>query len=279
MVGSDRSIFTGVRRSFYSGVHIFEVNDNIEYSYALYCDTISLFATLDPDMKQAEISPSQNKNISFIIEFDENSIFSRYDVIMLIDGNAIKTLSHGKSYSFVVPISEGKHTLTFCQKGSREIKGSAELNVKEPRAIGYNIHCYSEKVSIDELFYYSFIDLFPVACCYTVLSTRGNSYSYYLFSESTHKVISVGPGEGREGYQVLTWSGSLDDVVYVQEKDYSYKLKRKGNSLLYYFGETETDEYADKYVISPSYAKSALQHLSNKSFYEKYSRQDFMSSN
>lgn len=83
------------------------------------------------------------------IDFDENWIFSTYDVKLYVDDNYKDTLAHGKDGEYEVTLPQGEHTIRFENTEDDSITGSIKIEVTESKTIELNIHCYNNKVSVE----------------------------------------------------------------------------------------------------------------------------------
>ena len=88
--------------------------------------------------------------ISFVVDCEENLFFSKYDVIVLIDGQNIGKIDHGKKVAFTMALTEGKHSIKFHKEGSESVDGNREIEVTEKSSINCKIHCTSSQVEIKE---------------------------------------------------------------------------------------------------------------------------------
>ncbi len=84
------------------------------------------------------------------VDCDENLFFSRYDVIVLFDGEEAGKVEHGTTGTFTGRVSEGTHTIKFQKADSESVSGSREFNVTGPVTINCKIHCTSGSVIINE---------------------------------------------------------------------------------------------------------------------------------
>lgn len=90
-------------------------------------------------------------DVNITYDFEENLIFSTYDVDMYLDGTKLATLPHGKDGQKSFTASEGKHTLWFYKKGKNSPSGRIDLDVTGNTKIRCGIHCHSSKITIDHV--------------------------------------------------------------------------------------------------------------------------------
>ena len=85
------------------------------------------------------------------IDFTENLIFSKYDVIVSID-NDEQAIPHGESTDLDFLVTGGSHTLCFTSAENSSIKAEVPLEVNSNLEVGYKISCYSDKISVTNLY-------------------------------------------------------------------------------------------------------------------------------
>lgn len=103
--------------------------------------------------KEKEITTTttvKTYDVSLYIECDQNLIFSKYDVVVLVDGVRYAKLDHGTKISFAIDLAEGIHTIKFHKDGSESVDGSREINVTGRTIVNCKIHCTSSQVEIQE---------------------------------------------------------------------------------------------------------------------------------
>lgn len=88
--------------------------------------------------------------VDFHVHFPGNLLFSKYDVVLKVDGEEVVTLPHGEDYEGQVFISLGEHTLTFENEDTSSVKGEITLNVTSDLEAAYTIGCESEEVTVRE---------------------------------------------------------------------------------------------------------------------------------
>ena len=89
--------------------------------------------------------------LEYSIEFDKNSYFSRYDVIMEIDGARIATLKHGEGVEGSVELKPGVHHIKFLE-ASRTTNYKYYCFVLESNGVfSCGIHAYDGNVSLKNM--------------------------------------------------------------------------------------------------------------------------------
>lgn len=85
------------------------------------------------------------------IDFENNLIFSRYDVIFN-SSDLTETLTHGKDKSLELSLKEGEETLTFVNSNDESIKKSVTINVDSNMEVGFKISCKSNKIIVTKTY-------------------------------------------------------------------------------------------------------------------------------
>lgn len=88
--------------------------------------------------------------VSFVVDCEENLIFSKYDVVVVIDGQKMGKIDHGKKVAFTVALTEGTHSIKFYKEGSESVDGNHDISVTGNTTINCKIHCTSSQVEIKE---------------------------------------------------------------------------------------------------------------------------------
>ncbi len=90
-------------------------------------------------------------NVKLHIDFTENLIFSKYNVILSID-NKKETLEHGKDKDIEISLEEGNHSLIFYNSEDSSIKNETTIDVKTDMEIGYKVSCHYDRISVENLY-------------------------------------------------------------------------------------------------------------------------------
>ena len=87
--------------------------------------TLPVEATVPPD------SPADEADIplSLHIELEKNLIFSKYNVVILLDGNQLGILEQGQSFRRSVLVEEGPHILAFCKEKDPTLKSVTQFYI------------------------------------------------------------------------------------------------------------------------------------------------------
>ena len=103
-----------------------------------------------PDSDGAGGAEGGTCRLSLSIAFEENLMFSTYDVSMLIDGTVIATMPHGQGYSGTVDLEPGRHTLEFQRSGKASVNGVYTFNLHGDASLSCEIHAKNNQVKITD---------------------------------------------------------------------------------------------------------------------------------
>lgn len=96
--------------------------------------------------------PYEKFTVKVEVDFIGNLFFNKFDVNFLISGEKQGTLPHGEDGVFEVRLKEGEYELTFANVSSSSVKGTVSLKVDSDIDASYKIECFSDKVSVKEVF-------------------------------------------------------------------------------------------------------------------------------
>ena len=82
---------------------------------------------------------------------EENLMFSTYDVELWVDDLLITTIPHGKTYTGVLSLENGKHKVAFYESGSKTVKGSAAFVVEGDSVFRCDIACKFDRIQISNI--------------------------------------------------------------------------------------------------------------------------------
>lgn len=100
--------------------------------------------------KSAEITTEETFDVLFNVDCDENLLFNKYDVIVLIDDQQVGKIAHGTEFSFNVDLTDGKHVIKFHKDGSEAVSNTKEFDVTGASIINCEIWCKNTNVEILE---------------------------------------------------------------------------------------------------------------------------------
>ena len=128
-----------------NGFTIDELKDK-EYFYAKNKDGYRLYVTYEGNsvIKINMLEPEYD--VVFDIECDENIIFSKYDVLVYIDGNKMGKLAHGTKEKYTVTMKKGTYEVRFVNDEDSDVKGYLNVDVTKNETIKIQIHCNSSKI-------------------------------------------------------------------------------------------------------------------------------------
>lgn len=95
--------------------------------------------------------PVNQYNVKIHIDFTENVLFSKYNVILSVGAEKI-TLTHGENKDIEVTLEEGTHTLYFKNAEDSSIQTETTLDVDCNMEVGYSISCHYDKISVTNLY-------------------------------------------------------------------------------------------------------------------------------
>lgn len=119
--------------------------------------------------------------VTMQIDFVPNLLFSKYDVVLNMDGASQSTLKHGEDKEFKFTVDPGEHNFTFQKDEESDINGSTVLNVKGDTDISLKISCYNDKIDVETIYLMDMGEvgedeaLFPEDC----IDYAGKNYEEY----------------------------------------------------------------------------------------------------
>ena len=93
--------------------------------------------------------PFKKYTLSLRIDFNENIVFDKYDISMLIDGEKQEELTHGENAEFDIRLKDGKHTLAFRKIDDSSIETETEVDLTSDLEVKYDISCHSDYISLE----------------------------------------------------------------------------------------------------------------------------------
>jgi len=89
--------------------------------------------------------------LGITIDFEENWLFSTYDVEMYINLTPVATLPHGQNYEGLFRVEAGDNTVWFYKQKDHSVYGQIDFTLKEDTSITCGLHCHSDNVRVDEI--------------------------------------------------------------------------------------------------------------------------------
>lgn len=133
--------------------------DNLqsEYKNEVKINGNTSFTTADSVPFDSDIEvichlPYEKYSVTVEIDFIPNLIFSKYDVVLSVDGQDKGTLTHGQDYTYTDILKEGKHTLKFRNSNSSSVTGEVTLDVTSELDAMYQISCYSGSIDVKTVY-------------------------------------------------------------------------------------------------------------------------------
>lgn len=85
------------------------------------------------------------------INFNENLMFSRYNVDLEVDGELIDTLEHGKYYTKLIEVDAGKHKISFYKSDDSDINVSETIEISKDSTFQCEMSTTSEAIVLDNI--------------------------------------------------------------------------------------------------------------------------------
>ena len=86
--------------------------------------------------------------LAVTVEFEKNALLSAYDVDFYVDDIKVAELPHGKDFTGILGLSEGKHYLYFFKAGDSSVRGSAEITVTADTAFSCRITASRNRIKV-----------------------------------------------------------------------------------------------------------------------------------
>lgn len=103
------------------------------------------------DIEQVVEPEVEKYTVQVEIECEENILFSRYDVNLLIDDKELGTLEHGATDTYTAELVEGEHTLKAEKEDESDVDGTVKFTVSENMDLNYKISLSSDQIEIEEM--------------------------------------------------------------------------------------------------------------------------------
>lgn len=91
------------------------------------------------------------EGLTLHVDFEENAVFSKYDVLLYIDGKMMDVLPHGKEYNKTMSVSKGMHTIRFVNAKDDDVYGFAVVQTSKNTSVQCKISAHNDHVSVDEI--------------------------------------------------------------------------------------------------------------------------------
>lgn len=83
------------------------------------------------------------------VDFEGNWIFSKYAVIVAINGVELGTMPHGEGTVYDLSLPDGQYTLKFTNADNDEVSGTADFEITSKTTAAYHIVCHSDEVKVE----------------------------------------------------------------------------------------------------------------------------------
>lgn len=201
------------------------------------------------------IIEKQKYKVIIHIDFNENVLLNRYDVLLQI-GNKSKTLTHGENIDYEIVLEEGEYDIKFISLSNNNISNKMKLTIKDNMKIGYNIYCRTEEIEVTKL-YTNIIDkdgkvdeeasmklnfIYDISFReYNGYSAGGSNSKYIVFDLDSNKVMYISDtthsrtGKHNTSYEKdYTYSGNINEKIILEKNDIKKEYIRKDDKLIRY---------------------------------------------
>lgn len=89
--------------------------------------------------------------IDLAITCEENWLFSRYDLLIFVDGSQIAVLDHGDSTTLSLQTDRGDHELLIRSAEDSSVDGRVTFDVGDYPELRFAVHCTADQVEIEEI--------------------------------------------------------------------------------------------------------------------------------
>lgn len=127
-------------------------------------------------------------NVKVHIDFTENLLLSRYDVIFSLGGTR-ETLTHGESKDIELHLVDGNYAITFASAENSSIKSETKIDVKNDMEVGYKISCHHDNITVENL--YMDVDEY-IQQDEVKMKNDKTEYVYKDYKEAIEKLKSLG---------------------------------------------------------------------------------------
>ena len=104
----------------------------------------------DAPIKVTGHFPYKKYAVNINIDFEENWIFSKYDVVLTLGNEEPILMEHGQGGLFDFRLQEGTYSLTFSKQDDPKISSEATIAVSCDIQATYHIQCHSDTIELEE---------------------------------------------------------------------------------------------------------------------------------
>lgn len=109
-----------------------------------------LFAVSALMMSNASMAASL-KTVDFIVNYEENLMMAKYDVMVLIDGEDHGSLSNGHRGTLTLDLYEGDHEIEFRKVGAQAVNGKKTFSIMDDATVDITIHSNLNNIEVKKL--------------------------------------------------------------------------------------------------------------------------------
>ncbi|MBP5654725.1 MAG: zinc-ribbon domain-containing protein [Clostridiales bacterium] len=92
--------------------------------------------------------PKSKCKVLFDVDVNENILFSKYSVVMYVDGKKIATMKQGKFCLKTKTLKSGEHEILFTKRGDKSITGTTKINVTGDSTFKCRVNTHSDSIEI-----------------------------------------------------------------------------------------------------------------------------------
>ena len=98
---------------------------------------------------EEQVPEEPEYTVQLYIDCEQNLIFSRYDVDVMVDGDEVGNVEHGSDATFELSLAKGQHEMKLEKEGDSEPDGKTTFVVEaEGDKFSYRIKCTSDQIEI-----------------------------------------------------------------------------------------------------------------------------------
>lgn len=115
---------------------------------------LSLFgcSSSKPSASEQTASEGPAYAIQLFVDCEKNLVFSKYDVDVMVDGEAVGNVEHGGEATFGLNLTKGQHELVFRKERASEPDGKTSFVVEnEGDKFSYKISCTNDQIDVKSI--------------------------------------------------------------------------------------------------------------------------------
>jgi hypothetical protein len=115
---------------------------------------LSLFgcSSSKPSASEQTASEGPAYAIQLFVDCEKNLVFSKYDVDVMVDGEAVGNVEHGGEATFGLNLTKGQHELVFRKECASEPDGKTSFVVEnEGDKFSYKISCTNDQIDVKSI--------------------------------------------------------------------------------------------------------------------------------